>query len=166
MAEITTDAGCGVDLRDGVVVEVEFTPFLERRHRGAAQLADAGEALVPQVLVEPVDQVFDDAETVVHHGGAHLHGLGAQREEFGGVVPRGYATDTADRDAERLFTGELRHHPQGDRLDRRATETAVAGGIADPRQRHQALEVDTDQALDRVDQRDRIGQGPESGIKL
>ena len=78
VAELAADAEFGIDLRDDFVIQIEVAPIPHVRHGAAAEILDGAEAMIVHVLREAVDHILDDAESVVHGGGANLNGGGAE----------------------------------------------------------------------------------------
>ena len=60
-------------------------------------VVDAGEAFRIHPVREAVAEIFDDAEAVVHDGGADLQAARAQQQELGGILPGGDAAHAGDR---------------------------------------------------------------------
>ena len=60
------------------VIQIEIAPVLTLG-RARPRKSSIVEAVVVHVLRKAVDHVLDDAKSVVHGGGANLHGGGAAR---------------------------------------------------------------------------------------
>src|SRR5690348_16326897 len=98
-AQVAPDAFARVDLRDGLVVQIEIAPLRIRRHRLADEVVELLEAVRAHVLLEALDHVLDDAITAQHDLGAHLDRARAEEQELDGVAPVGDAADAADGQA-------------------------------------------------------------------
>ena len=53
--------------------EIEILPMHEVGHRAALEILDGAIALPVHPVAQSVDHVIDDAEAVMHRGGADLH---------------------------------------------------------------------------------------------
>ena len=151
------DAQVLVDPRLGDVVEVEVLPVGHVRHRPALEIGQGGVALLVHPQLQPRDHLGHHAKTVGHRRGADLDVAGPQGDEFGGVAPGGDAADAGDRQAGGLrVAGDLGHHVERDRLDRRAAIAAVRALAVDLGLGREIVEVDRGDRGQGVDQRDRI----------
>ena len=155
-----------VDPRLDVVLQIEELPVGDVADGVADEIVERAVALRIHPVRQPADHVVDDAETVMHGGGAHLHRARAQRHELGGVAPGADAADAADRLAVGFFVArDLRDHVQRDRLHGRPAIAAVRALAVDGgRGRHQ-VEIDAGDRIDGVDQRHRIGAAAEGGAR-
>ena len=116
-------------------------------------VAQGAMAFFVEPVGEPVDQVVDDLEAVVHRRGADLHRAGAQRMELRGIAPGGDAADAGDGDTGALGVArDLGHHVERDRLDRRPAIAAVRALAVDHGLRRHAVEIDADDRVHGVDQ--------------
>ena len=109
-------------------------------------------------LLETLDKLLDDLETVGHRRRADLHIAGAKGDELRRVAPSGHAADARDRNVGRFrITRNGCHHIQGDRLDRRTAISAMCSLAVDGRLRGHLVEIDRYDRADGVDQRHGIG---------
>ena len=123
VAELAADAQVMVDIGDDLVIQVEIAPILHFGDGTSAKILDGAEAAIVHVLRESVDQILDDAESVVHGRGAHLNGRRAQSDMLRSVVPVTDPADAADRQPRSLRHGG--NQMQRDRLHRGAAISAV-----------------------------------------
>ena len=154
VAELAADAQLGINLGDDFVIQVEVAPVLHVGYGAAAKIFDGAEAVRVHVLRKAVDHVFDDAEAVVHRGGADLHGGSADSDVLRGVVPIADAANAADGNLHRFR--HRRNQMQRDGLHRRAAIAAVRGFAAHVGARRKRFQIDADQRVDRVDQADGV----------
>src|SRR5207248_1985352 len=80
----------------------------------------------------------------------------SERDELGRVAPVRDPADAADRNADLLLARERRDHVERDRLHRGTAVAAVRRRASDARVWHEAIEIDADEALDRVDEGDAV----------
>ena len=156
VAEVAADTFAVIDLGDALVVKIERFPSLDGIDGAAAEFVETLEALGVQIVVQAIDHVFDDAEAVVHDRGADLDVGRTESDELGRVAPGGDAADTGDRQTDLGIGGAGLHHVQRDRFHRRAAITAMRAESADERLGHEGVEIHLRDAVDRVDERDRI----------
>src|ERR1041385_5443313 len=128
----------------------------EVRQALADELADASELVVGNDLRELVLELADDLVAAQHRAGAHLHRRRAEQHELRRVGAGLDAADAADRHA-LVRARDLHHLAQRDRAHALAAVAARDAVALDGRHRAQRLEVDADDAEDRVDHRDAIG---------
>jgi len=93
-----------IDVGQAVIVEIELFHFVTRSNRPAAHVGQGSMTAVIHPVREPVDQVLDDAEAVMHDRGTDLQRARPQRDEFGGITPIGDPADAGDG----IFTVDLR----------------------------------------------------------
>ena len=62
-----------MDAGDDLVVQIEMLPLGDLGDGEAAEIVEGGEAFLIHPIRQAIDHVFDDAEAVVHGGGADLH---------------------------------------------------------------------------------------------
>ena len=159
VAEIAPDAFVIVDAGDAFVIKVEVLPVGEAFDGGAGEVGDAFVAFRVEVIREALVHVLDDAEAVVHDGGADLEAEGAEGEELGGVTPVADAADAGYREIHLGVGGAALHHVEGDGFDRGSAIAAVRAESAHVGLGGEGVEVDVGDAVDRVDQRDGVGPG-------
>src|SRR5690606_6413983 len=168
VAEVALDALALVDARDGLERQVEVAEVGDAVRRRPHDLRDALDALRVEPVRETVDEVLDDPEAVVHHGRADLHRRGAEQQELGRVAPGLDPAHAGDRHAggpHLGVDGHLREHVQRDRLHRRAGVAAVAALAADVRTQLERVEVDADDRVDRVYERQAVGPPGDRGAR-
>ena len=98
----------------------------------------------------------------MHHRGADLQAAGAEQEKLGSIAPGGNAAHAGDwqfRTADDAVASECGEHVERDGLHGGASVTAVATFATDVGSNFQRLEIDADDGVDGVDQRDGIGTG-------
>ena len=96
VAETAVDALALVDVGDVVVVDVEVFPMGEGGHAFANEIGGGGETFFVHPVAHAFAQVFDDAEAMLHSGGANLHARASEQHKFNGIFPRADAADTTD----------------------------------------------------------------------
>ncbi len=94
--ETAMDALVLVDVGDVVVVDVEVFPMGEGGHALANKIGGGGETFFVHPVAHTFAQVFDDAEAMLHSGGANLHAGASEQHKFNGIFPCADATDTTD----------------------------------------------------------------------
>src|SRR5262249_37166381 len=157
VAQAAVDALLRIDLGDDLVIQVELAPGLDARHGPADEVADPLEALLQHPAFQAAAELLDEAEAVVHDGGADLDAAGPEQQELDRVLPGLDTADAADRHADRRVAGEGGDHVQGDRLDRRTAVAAVATLAADRRLRRQRVQVHAHDGVEGVDQGQGVG---------
>src|SRR2546430_15051610 len=70
-----------------MIVEIEIFPLRDARQRAAANVGERAVAAFVHPVRQAVNQVFDDAEAVMHNGGAHLQRPPAPPNELRRVAP-------------------------------------------------------------------------------
>ena len=125
-ADLTTDAGIGVDFGNMVVIEVKFLPLAERRESETTKVIDRCEASGVEEVGQTVREVFDDAEAMVHDCGTYLNAGRAQRNKLSSVAPGSNTADAADGQVELFLARQHRRHSQRDGFDCRATEATMS----------------------------------------
>ncbi len=103
VAETTVDAFVLVDVGDVVVVDVEVFPMGEGGHALANKIGGGGKTFFVHPVAHAFAQVFDDAEAMLHSGGANLHTGAAEQHKFNSIFPGADAADTTYRN----FIGHL-----------------------------------------------------------
>ena len=93
VAETAVDALVLVDVGDVVVVDVEVFPMGEGGHALANEIGGGGETFFVHPVAEPFAQVFDNAEAMLHGGGAHLYAGASEQHKFGCIFPRADAAN-------------------------------------------------------------------------
>ena len=96
VAETAVDALALVDVGDVVVVDVEVFPMGEGGHAFANEIGGGGETFFVHPVAHAFAQVFDDAEAMLHSGGANLYAGTSEQHKFNGIFPRADAADTTD----------------------------------------------------------------------
>ena len=96
VAETAVDALVLVDVGDVVVVDVEVFPMGEGGHALANEIGGGGETFFVHPVAEPFAQVFDNAEAMLHGGGANLYAGASEQHEFGCIFPRADAANATD----------------------------------------------------------------------
>ena len=96
VAETAVDALVLVDVGDVVVVDVEVFPMGEGGHALANEIGGGGETFFVHPVAKPFAQVFDDAEAMLHGGGAHLYAGASEQHKFGCIFPRADAANATD----------------------------------------------------------------------
>ena len=85
-----------VDVGNVVVVDVEVFPMRECGYAFANEIVNGGKAFFIHPVAETFAKVFDDAEAMLHGGGANLHGCCAEEHELCCIFPGADAADAAD----------------------------------------------------------------------
>ncbi len=96
VAETAVDALALVDVGDVVVVDVEVFPMGEGGHALANEIGGGGETFFVHPVAHAFAQVFDDAEAMLHSGGANLHAGASEQHKFNGIFPRADAANATD----------------------------------------------------------------------
>ena len=96
VAETAVDAFVLVDVGDVVVVDVEVFPMGEGGHALANKISGGGETFFVHPVAEPFAQVFDNAEAMLHGGGAHLYAGAAEEHKFYRIFPGTDAANATD----------------------------------------------------------------------
>src|SRR5690606_31480378 len=147
VTQVALDALVLVDAGDRLERQVEVAEVGDAVRGGPDDLLDAAGTLGVEPVRQPVGQVLDEPEAVVHHGCAYLDGRGAQQQELGGVAPGLHAAHARDGHTGSLHLvvdRHLREHVQRDGLDGRPGVAAVAALAADVRAQLERVEVDAD----------------------
>ena len=152
VAEVALDAFRVVDACHGFVVEVEVAPIRDARDAATYDVAHRSEAFFVEIVGEAVNHIFDDAITVVHDGGADLHGGRAEEKKLGGVAPCPDAADTANRHAHFRVARQFGNHVERDGFDGGAAVATVRGLSVDVRMGNHRVEVNADDGVDGVDE--------------
>ena len=153
VAAAALDAEVLVDLRLGDVVEVEVAPVGDIGHRAAGEVRYPLVAGLAHPVLQALDHLLDDLEAIGHGGGADLHVAGTQRNELRRIAPGGDAADAGNGQAVGFrIAGDFRHHVEGNRLHRRAAIAPVGALAVNGRRWRHAVEVDTHDGVDGVDQ--------------
>src|ERR1039458_787026 len=160
VAKIAADALVVVDGGDALVMQVEPLPLLQRGHGFADEFAHALHALSVEVIVQTVGHVLHDAKTMVHDRRANLHARRAERDELRRIPPGRDAADAGDRNPDLGIRRAALNHVQGNRLHRRAAVPAVRAPSADEWLGAEVVEVDLRDAVDGVDERNRVALRP------
>ena len=119
-------------------------------------------------LRKAVAEILDDAESVVHHRGADLQaGAPSSRNSAASrQVEIPPMPEIGLRGARDHLVGAKRgEHIQCDRFDGRSGIAAVTAFAADAGRDFESVEIDADDRVERVDQRERIGAAGESGAR-
>ena len=157
VAAAALDAQILVDVRLDRIVQVQVFPVDEVRHGFPDEVGECAVSLLVHPVVQAVDHVFHHLEAVDHRRGADLDVVRAERHELGGIAPGRDAADSGDRHSGRLaVAGDLTHHAQRNRLDRRPAVTAVRSPPIHTRAGRHQVEIHTHDGADGVDQRNRI----------
>ena len=96
VAETAVDALVLVDVGDVVVVDVEVFPMGEGGNALANKIGGGGETFFVHPIAKPFAQVFDNAEAMLHGGGANLNAGASEKHEFGCIFPRADAANATD----------------------------------------------------------------------
>src|SRR5690606_37033896 len=166
VTQVALDALVLVDAGDRLERQVEVAEVRDAVSGGPDDHLDAASTLGVEPVRQPVGQVLDEPEAVVHHGRAYLYRGGAQQQELGGVAPGLHAAHARDGHTGSLHLvvdRHLREHVQRDGLDGRPGVAAVAALAADVRAQLERVEVDADDRVDRVDERDPIRAAGDGG---
>src|ERR1019366_5597348 len=160
VAKIAADALVVVDARNALVMQVERLPLLQRGHGFADEFAHALHALSVEVIVQTVGHVLHDSKTMMHDRRANLHARRAERDELRRIPPGRDAADAGDRNPDLGIRRAALNHVQGNRLYRRAAVPAVRAPSADEWLGAEVVEVDLRDAVDGVDERNRVALRP------
>ena len=96
VAETAVDALVLVNVGDVVVVDVEVFPMGEGGHALANEIGGGGETFFVHPVAKPFAQVFDNAEAMLHGGGAYLYAGASEQHKFGCIFPRADAANATD----------------------------------------------------------------------
>ena len=135
-----------------MIVEIEIFPLRDARQRAAANVGERAVAALVHPVRQAVNQVFDDAEAVMHHRGADLQRSRAQRDELGRIAPGRDAADPGNRYGDLGIARDGGHEMQRDRFDRGSAIAAVTRLAGDGGLGLECREIDADNRVDRVDQ--------------
>src|SRR5207248_676000 len=150
--QFALDAFILVDVSQEMIVEIEIFPLRDARQGAAADVDERAVAALVHPIREAVNQVFDDAEAVVHDRGTHLQRPRAQRDELSRVAPGCDAADPGNRYGDFGIARNGGDEMQRDWLDCRPAIAAMARLAGDGRLRLECREIDADNRVDRVDQ--------------
>ena len=73
IAKSAVDTLGRIDARDDMIIHVEVFPIRECRDGLADKIGGADKAFFIHPVAKPLTKVFDDTETLLHHGGAYLN---------------------------------------------------------------------------------------------
>src|SRR5438067_1339525 len=150
--QFALDAFILVDVSQEMIVQIEIFPLRDARQRAAADVGERAVAALVHPIRQAVNQVFDDAEAVVHDRGTDLQRPRAQRDEFGRVAPGCDAADPGNRYGDLGIARNGGDEMQRDWLDCRPAIAAMARLPGDGWLRLECREIDADNRVDRVDQ--------------
>ena len=97
VAETAVDALVLVYFGDVVVVDVEVFPMGEGGHALANKIGGGGETFFVHPVAKPFAQVFDDAEAMLHGGGANLYAGASEQHKLHSIFPRADAANATNR---------------------------------------------------------------------
>ena len=87
VAQAAVDAFFLIYFGNVVVVDVEVFPMGDGGQAFANKIGGGGVSLVVHPIAEATAEVVNDAETMRHNGGAHLHVCGAEQHKLHGIFP-------------------------------------------------------------------------------
>ena len=96
----TTDALLLVKLRIDDGVTIQMVGIQELLQPLAHQFVQRRDVTLSHIALQTQYEVVDDAITILHHSGAHLHVTAAQLDEFQGVAPCLNAADSTELNLE------------------------------------------------------------------
>src|SRR5262249_15790455 len=154
ITKVATNAFVRVNLGHDFVVEIEIAPVIHLRHGFADDIHGRRKAFVFEIILEAFNQVAHNPEAVVHGCSAYLDRGRAQQHELHCVVPVADAANAGDRNVHGL--GDRRDHVQRDGFDCRAAVPTVAAPPGHRGTGSIGIKIDANQAVECVDQGDRI----------
>src|SRR2546423_9074643 len=154
-AQLALNAFVLIDVSQQMIVEIEIFPLRDARQRAAANVGERAVAAFVHPVRQAVNQVFDDAEAVMHNGGADLQRPRAQRNELGRVAPGRDAADPGNWNSDFGIARDGGDEMQRDWFDCRSAIAAMARLAGDGGLWLAGREIDADNRVGRGDQGER-----------
>lgn len=118
VAQIALDAFRFIDLGNSFREKVQIAEVGDALQRLSPKIFYRSKSFFFHPVCHSLDQIIDDAETIVHHHCAELNARRTEKNKLHRITPRRDAADAGDRKIDLRINRNLRDHIERDGFDR------------------------------------------------